>query len=113
MRLEDYFDFLAEDDIRLRGTRVGIETILYEHVYRNASPEEIAERYPSASLEQVYATIAWYLHDQQRGDEYLNNWLARGERERAEQDRNPSAGVARIRKLKAEMLAPGVHQREP
>jgi hypothetical protein len=28
MLLEDYFDFLRPDDIRVKGTRVGIETIL-------------------------------------------------------------------------------------
>jgi hypothetical protein len=28
MQLEDYFDFLAPNDIRVKGTRVGIETIL-------------------------------------------------------------------------------------
>ena len=28
--LEDNFAFLAENDIRIKGTRVGIETILYE-----------------------------------------------------------------------------------
>jgi hypothetical protein len=27
MQLEDYFDFLAADDIRLKDTRIGIETI--------------------------------------------------------------------------------------
>ena len=26
--LESYFDFLAVDDIRFKGTRIGIETIL-------------------------------------------------------------------------------------
>jgi|GEM_PF-6223091 len=26
--LEDYFDFLTPDDIRLRGTRIGIESVL-------------------------------------------------------------------------------------
>ena len=29
MQLEDYFDFLAADDIRLKGSRIGIESILY------------------------------------------------------------------------------------
>jgi len=29
MELETYFDFLAPDDIRVKGTRLGIETILY------------------------------------------------------------------------------------
>ena len=34
MQLEDYFDFLAPADIRLKGTRVGIETILYDYIFR-------------------------------------------------------------------------------
>jgi hypothetical protein len=32
MILEDYFDFLAPNDIRVKGTRVGIETILSDYV---------------------------------------------------------------------------------
>ena len=36
---EGYFDFLGEDDIRIKGTRVkgtrvGIEGVLYEYVLR-------------------------------------------------------------------------------
>ncbi|MDZ7970482.1 MAG: hypothetical protein RM368_37090 [Nostoc sp. DedSLP03] len=34
MKLEDYFNALAPDDIRLKGTRIGIESILYEYIYR-------------------------------------------------------------------------------
>ncbi|CAC5340128.1 MULTISPECIES: hypothetical protein [Planktothrix] len=29
MLIEEYFEFLADDDIRVKGTRVGIESILY------------------------------------------------------------------------------------
>jgi hypothetical protein len=47
MELESYFDFLAPDDIRVKGTRIGIETILYEYIYRDQSLEAIAARYPS------------------------------------------------------------------
>ena len=32
MQLEDYFNFLAPNDIRLKGTRVGIETIIYDFI---------------------------------------------------------------------------------
>jgi hypothetical protein len=32
MELESYFTFLSNDDIRLQGTRIGIETILYAYV---------------------------------------------------------------------------------
>ena len=34
MQLEDYFNFLAPNDIRLKGTRIGIETILYDFIYK-------------------------------------------------------------------------------
>ncbi len=33
MRLEDYFDVLAPNDIRLRGHRIGIETILSDYLH--------------------------------------------------------------------------------
>ena len=61
MELESYFDFLAQDDIRVKGTRIGIETILYDYIHRGQSPEAIAACYPSLTLEQVYATITYYL----------------------------------------------------
>ena len=32
MQLEDYFNFLTPNDIRLKGTRIGIETILYDYI---------------------------------------------------------------------------------
>jgi hypothetical protein len=48
MQLEDFFDFLAENDIRLKGTRIGIETILYDYIYRARTAEEIADTYPNA-----------------------------------------------------------------
>jgi len=68
MLLEDYFNFLAPDDIRLKGTRVGIETILFDRLFRAKTPEEIAYTYPSVTLEQVYATILYYLHNKQAVD---------------------------------------------
>ena len=49
MELEGYFEFLAEDAIRLRGTRVGIETVVRDYL-EGASPEEIALRYPTLTL---------------------------------------------------------------
>ncbi len=45
MQLEDYFDFLAPNDIRIKGTRVGIESILYEYIHRQLSPEEIVPKF--------------------------------------------------------------------
>lgn len=38
-QLTDYFNFLTPYDIRLKGTRIGIETILYEYIDRSRTPE--------------------------------------------------------------------------
>ncbi len=105
MNLEDYFDFLAEDDIRLRGTRIGIETILFDYLFRAKTAEEIAEIYPSLTLAQVYATILYYLQHQSQVDAYLKDWLEWGDRMRAEQAKNPHPVVERLHQLKAKKLA--------
>jgi uncharacterized protein (DUF433 family) len=102
MQLEDYFDFLAPDDIRIKGTRVGIETVLYDFIHRSRSPEEIAASYPAVTLEQVYATIVYYLHNHESVKRYLETWLEWGRQMRQEQDRNPPPVVVRLRALQAE-----------
>ncbi|BAY07082.1 DUF433 domain-containing protein [Calothrix sp. NIES-2098] len=105
MLLEDYFDFQRPDDIRLKGTRVGIETILYEFIHRSRTPEEIAESYPSVTLEQVYATILYYLHNKEAVSAYLTDWLEWSHKVREEQRRNPPPVVAKLIKFKAEREA--------
>lgn len=100
MQLEDYFEHLAPDDIRLKGTRVGIESILYEFIHREQPPEEIVKRFPSLTLEQVYATILYYLQNKATIEVYMTEWLAFGQRMRAEQAKNPPPVVVRLRQLK-------------
>ena len=105
MQLEEYFDFLSEDDIRLKGTRVGIETILYDYIHRERSPETIAKTYPSLTLEQVYATVLYYLHNRDAVSKYLADWLEWGREERRRQASHPSPVSQRIRKIKEERQA--------
>jgi len=105
MQLEEYFDFLSDDDIRLKGTRVGIETVLYDYIHRQRSPEAIASTYPSLTLEQVYATILYYLHNKEAVSKYLADWLEWGREARKIQRANPSPASQRIRKVKEERLA--------
>mgnify|MGYP003623063699 CR=1 FL=1 len=105
MQLEDYFDFQRPDDIRLKGTRVGIETILYDFIHRARTPEEIANTYTSLTLEQVYATILYYLHNKEAVSAYIADWLEWSHRMREEQRRNPPPVVIKLRKLIAEKEA--------
>ena len=103
MELESYFDFVAPDDIRVKGTRVGIETILYDYLHRCQSPEAIATCYRSLTLEQVYATITYYLHNREAISAYLEDWLEHGRRMRTAQEQNPPPPViARLRTLAAQ-----------
>ncbi len=44
MPLEDYFEFISPEDIRVKGTRIGIEHILYEYIHCAKTPEAIAKR---------------------------------------------------------------------
>jgi uncharacterized protein (DUF433 family) len=105
MLLEDYFDFLSQNEIRLKGHRIGIEDVLYEHIYNELTPAELAERFPTLSAEQIYATILYYLNNRERMDAYLAEWLEHGRRMREEQGRNPTPAMLKLRRIKAELKA--------
>jgi uncharacterized protein (DUF433 family) len=102
MQLEDYFDFLAPDDIRLKGTRMGIETILYRFIHQCQTPDDIVRTYRALTLEQIYATILYYYHEQEKVSAYLTDWLEWSHRVREEQKRNPPPFIEKLRKIKAE-----------
>ncbi|HXG63818.1 MAG TPA: DUF433 domain-containing protein [Blastocatellia bacterium] len=101
MNLEDYFDYQRPDDIRIKGTRIGIESVLYEYIHRGQTPEEIAARFRTLTLEQVYATILYYLRNKETISAYVAQWLEWGRAMREEQERNPSPGIVRLREVKA------------
>lgn len=97
MRLEEYFDFLESNDIRIKGTRVGIEIVLRDYL-EGATSEEIVLRYPTLSLEQVHATITYYLHHKDTVDAYLARWWKEGEAAWQDQQRQPSEFVRELRR---------------
>ncbi|MGG6263676.1 DUF433 domain-containing protein [Leptolyngbya sp. AN03gr2] len=99
MLLEDYFEFLSSIDIRLKGTRVGIEHILYPYLYLSEAPEAISEQFESVTLEQVYATILYYLHDPKTVGQYVTDWIEQTDRAAIEQDTNPSPQILRLRQI--------------
>ncbi len=86
MQLEEYFDFLAPDDIRVKGTRIGIETILFDYLELGLFAEQIATRYPTLSLEQVYATLTYYWQNPETVTAYLRLVEQETERHRREID---------------------------
>lgn len=101
MKLENYFDFLTSDDIRVKGTRIGIEHILYQYIHCAQTPEAIAAQFHTVTLEQVYATILYYLHHQDVVSAYLADWLEWSQKMREQQKKNPPPFVEKLRQLKA------------
>jgi uncharacterized protein (DUF433 family) len=96
MELERYFEFVDNETIRVAGTRVGIETVLRDY-HEGASPEEIVLRYPTLSLEQVHATITYYLANREEVDRYLEKVEEYQEEGWGEQQRKPLEFVKALR----------------
>lgn len=102
---ERNFEFLSDNDIRIKGTRIGIESVLYESLHLSQTPEEIVQRFHTLTLELVYATILYYLQNPVKVGDYLENNLKYCQRFREEYEKNLPPGVVRLRKLKAERQA--------
>jgi uncharacterized protein (DUF433 family) len=100
--LEAYFQFVRSetDDIliaiRLAGTRVGIEFVLREYL-QGASPEELALRFPTLSLEQIHATITYYLAQEAEVSRYLRIVWQRQQTDAETADVNPSPFLISLR----------------
>ncbi|MBC7226651.1 MAG: DUF433 domain-containing protein [Thermoflexales bacterium] len=94
--LEGYFEFLDSGEIRIRGTRIGLEIVLRDYL-QGASPEEIVLRYPTLSLEQVHAAILYYLRNRERVEQYIRECWQQGEEAWQEQQRAPSEFVRSLR----------------
>ena len=67
----------AGGTIRIGGTRVPLETVV--HAFdEGTSAEEIAFRFPTLELADVYATVTYYLQHPRAVQEYLERQETRG-----------------------------------
>ena len=96
--LESYFEFHDNGAIWIRGHRVGID-LLIESYKAGMTPEQIAEEFDTIRLEDIYATITYYLHNRGSLDTWLGEIDARFNRTRDESLRNPSPAAARLREI--------------
>src|SRR4051812_5653546 len=78
MQLEDYFEFEKGETkfgpaeaIRIKGHNIIIDRVIEEYK-KGTSPEKIAgEIYPSLALDEVYATILYYLRNREAVEAHL------------------------------------------
>lgn len=79
--------------VLVEGTRVPLDTVVYAF-REGASPEEIALRFPSLELTDVYAAVTYYLRHREGVDAYLREREARREEVRRENEKRfPQAGI--------------------
>jgi uncharacterized protein (DUF433 family) len=102
VELENYFEFLADDAIRIVGTRVGIETVIGDY-QEGANPEEIALRYPTLTLEQIHATITYYLAHPDRVGAYVLRVRQQQEAAYQQAQQHPSALLHSLRERVARL----------
>lgn len=102
MQLEDYLDLVSPDVIRLKGHRIGIEDVVARY-HRGESIEQMALEFPGVPLEQLYATIAYYLHNRAAVDAYIQR-VSAAYRERMQvYDAQPASPLMqRLRTLRAQ-----------
>jgi uncharacterized protein (DUF433 family) len=72
----------AEGTARIGQTRVTLDTIVAAFE-AGATAEEIQQQYPTVSLPNVYATLAYYLAHRAEVDEYLRERRSRAAEVRA------------------------------
>jgi uncharacterized protein (DUF433 family) len=102
MQLEDYFEFIDPDDIRIKGHRIGIDDVI-KYYLDGYSPDQILEELPSLNLEKIYATLTYYLQNRRQMDAYMLR-LAKWREERYQEGlaKEPSDVVKRLRAIKAQ-----------
>ncbi len=101
MILEDYFEFISVDEIRLKGHRIGIEDVV-NYYLQGYSPEQIQLELPSLNLEKIYVTITYYLHHSTEIDAYMLRLEQWREQEYQKWALESSPMIDRLRQLKQE-----------
>jgi uncharacterized protein (DUF433 family) len=97
-----------EDGVaRVGQTRVSLDTLIAAYK-RGASVEEIALRYDSLNLADVYSAIAYYLRHQPEVDEYLKQ----RRHEAGELQRSNEALIDRV-EIRNRLLARAASRRTP
>src|SRR5205085_324976 len=87
-----------DDVIRVSDTRVTLDTVVGTFLM-GVPPEEIAVRYPTVALADIYAVITYYLRHQEEVDQYLQQREAAAERVRKENEARWSPEGVRERLL--------------
>ena len=100
---EDYFE-RDEDGIRLKGHRIWLEHLLTLYL-AGMTPEQIVAEYPTVTLDEAQAAIAYYSAHQAEVEAYLEQQRAEGEAREQQANTQPSPHAARLHTILVERQA--------
>lgn len=95
----------SDGNVRVIGSRVTMHTIV-GRFNEGDTPEDIHEGFPTISIAQINAIIAWYLKNQDEVDEWISEVDAEAEKLRLEIESRPEsiAFRERFRRLREQRL---------
>jgi len=96
-----HLDFLDTGAVRVHGTRVGLEHLLFEY-NRGVGQNELPLVFPAVTAEQASALVSYYHENRCLVDEYLD-WSSKRAAELAQNlDKRPLSAVElRLREIAA------------
>ena len=112
MDVRDYFDFIDETSIRIKGHRVYIDEVLEQRL-QGKEPEEILRYFPKLPLEKIYATLLYYEANKTEVEDYLKRVKQQQKRldQEWQQVQGPTLvlieGRERLRKEREKRIAAG------
>ena len=89
--------------LRIKGSRVSLDSIVH-HFKLGATAEQIAQSFPSLSLGDVYAAIAYYLAHREAVEEYLEQQEAEADVLQEQMESDPKYQSS-IRELRSRILS--------
>ena len=112
MDVRDYFDFIDETSIRIKGHRVYIDEVLEQRL-QGKEPEEILRCFPKLPLEKIYATLLYYEANKTEVEAYLER--VKQQQKRLDQEWRHAQGPTlvlvkereRLRKAREKQIAAG------
>lgn len=95
----------ADGTVRVTGSRVTLDTLVGAF-QKGATAEQIQDSFPSLSLRQIYAAIAYYLEHEAEVEIYLKMRRAEAEtiRREIESEQDTAGFRARIRARRAQLI---------
>jgi uncharacterized protein (DUF433 family) len=95
MNLPEFLIDHPDGEIRLAGHRIGLYAVIREYM-EGRSAEEIAEEYPTLSVDLIRQVVAFYLENRADVDNYVDAYQKELDRQAAAP---PGPGTLRVREL--------------